>query len=115
LGFFDAQGHICINALTGQPELSVGQKAHSVLYQIKCLYSGYIIYDKSRDGWVWGVGAAAELDTVSEYLFSQRLQIPIKQSRLRTFRRYLFYRARKDATDIVAMPALVARFNKKGE
>lgn len=115
MGFFDAEGRIHINPHTGQPGLTVGQKAQSVLHEVNCLYGGYITYDKSWDGWVWGVEAAAELDMVSEYLFSQRLQIPIKQARLLTFRRYLFYRVRKGATDIAAMPVLVARFNKKGE
>lgn len=39
--------------------------------------------------------------------------MPVKQARLHTFRRYLFYRARRAATDLLAMPKLIARFNKK--
>lgn len=41
--------------------------------------------------------------------------MPVKQARLHTFRRYLLYRARRNTTDLVAIPKLISRFNEKGE
>lgn len=47
VGFFDAEGHIRINPLTGQPSLSIGQKDRAILDQIVSLRGGYIVWDKS--------------------------------------------------------------------
>jgi len=100
--------------LPGQPSLSISQKVRTVLEQIVVLRRGYILWDRSWDGWLWQVGEADDLQEFADYLFAQRLQIPVKQAKLHTFRRYLFYRARRDTTDKIAIPKLIARFNKKG-
>jgi hypothetical protein len=114
VGFFDAEGHIRINPLTWQPSLSISQKDRTILDQIATLYGGYTLWDRSWDGWLWQVGAAAPLQLFSDYLFAHRLQIPVKQARLHTFRRYLFYRARKSETDLIQIPKLIKRFNTRG-
>lgn len=112
-GFFDAEGHIRINLLTGQPSLSISQKDRTILDQIITLRKGYICWDRSWEGWLWQVGSAEELGEFADYLFAHRLQIPTKQARLQTFRRYLLYRKRKASTDLLAIPKLISRFNKK--
>lgn len=47
VGFFDAEGHIRINPLTGQPSLSIGQKDRTILDQITALRKGYVVWDRS--------------------------------------------------------------------
>lgn len=113
VGFFDAEGHIRINPLTGQPSLAISQKDRTILEQIVALRGGYILWDRSWDGWLWQVNERKVLQTFANYLFTQRLQIPIKQARLHTFRRYLLYRSRRAATDLIAIPLLITRFNSR--
>ena len=47
VGFFDAEGRIRINPLTGQPSLSIAQKDRTILDLIVVLRAGYVLWDKS--------------------------------------------------------------------
>lgn len=110
VGFFDAEGHIRINPLTKQVQLTVAQKDRTILEQIQNVWKGSIFFDKSWNGYVWVVSALAELSPFVNYLFDQKLQIPIKQARLHTFKRYLLYRSRATPSDLIKMAKIIEDF-----
>lgn len=112
VGFFDAEGHIRINPLTKQVQLTLAQKDRSVLDQIQKVWKGSIFFDKSWTGYVWVVSALEELSPFVDYLFVQKLQIPQKQARLHTFKRYLLYRSRGTPADLKKMADIIEHFKK---
>ena len=110
VGFFDAEGHIRINPLNKQVQLTLAQKDRSVLDQIQKVWKGSIFFDKSWTGYVWVVTALNELSPFVDYLFVQKLQIPQKQARLHTFKRYLLYRSRGTPADLQKMAGIIEHF-----
>jgi hypothetical protein len=113
VGFFDAEGHIRINPLNKQVQLTIGQKDQKILEQIQKVWKGSIFFDKSWNGYVWVVSALAELSPFVNYLFDYKLQIPTKQARLHTFKRYLLYRSRATPSDLIQMAKIIENFKKK--
>lgn len=113
VGFFDAEGHIRINPLTKQIQLTIAQKDQEILQQIQKVWKGSIFFDKSWNGYVWEVSAEAELSAFVNYLFDQKLQIPTKQASLHTFKRYLLYRSRGTPSDLIKMAKIIEYFKKK--
>jgi len=59
------------------------------------------------------VSALAELSPFVNYLFDYKLQIPTKQARLHTFKRYLLYRSRATPSDLIQMAKIIENFKKK--
>ncbi len=112
VGFFDAEGHIRINPLNKQVQLTLAQKDCSVLHQIQKVWKGSIFFDKSWTGYVWVLSAVDELSPFVDYLFVQKLQIPTKQARLHTFKRYLLYRSRGTPADLEKMAVIIEHFKK---
>ena len=113
VGFFDAEGHIRINPLTSQPSVTIAQKDYLILYNIAKVWKGYVVYDRSLEAWVWIVTDISALSEFSDYLFYHKLQMPLKQARLHTFRRYLLYLSRRDPSDLPKITKLIKRFNHK--
>ena len=112
VGFFDAEGHIRINPLTKQVQVTLAQKDRDILDQIQQVWKGSIFFDKSWTGYVWVVSSSTELTPFVNYLFAQKLQIPMKQARLHTFRKYLFYRSRATPSDLIKMAKIIEDFKK---
>ena len=113
VGFFDAVGHIHINRSTGQASLAIAQEDPAILHEIKKIWKGSISEDVSGNGWVWRSTDPSELDQITKFLLSQRLQIPVKQARLRMFSRYLFLVRQNNPADRQKILDLIERFNKK--
>lgn len=111
VGFFDAEGAIRINPLTGQPSVAIGQKNDYLLSQICRVWKGRVYKDLSWNGFVWVLGGRTPLIEFCRYLSSHRLQIPVKQAKLITFQRYLLYLQRKDPADREKIQELIKRFN----
>ena len=112
VGFFDAEGHIRINPLNKQVQLTLAQKDRSLLDQIQKVWKGSIFFDKSWKGYVWVVSTLKELSPFVDYLFVQKLQIPQKQARLHTFKRYLLYQSLGTPADLQKMAGIIEHFRK---
>lgn len=113
VGFFDAEGQIRINPWNKQAQLTIAQKDREILEQIQKAWKGSIFFDKSWNGYVWGVSAFEELSPFVNYLFDCKLQIPTKQARLHTFKRYLLYCSRAIPSDLINMAKIIEDFKKK--
>jgi len=114
-GFIDAEGSFNIKD-SYQPVFTLGQKDSSILNEINGTGLGYVVYDKSWNGWVWAVTSVEELHLLLDYFAYFPLKTP-KSIEARFFKKFLLYKSRKYHSDPVHLKKvkslILAHFRRK--
>jgi len=114
-GFFSGEGCLYLNKNNFLATLSVSQKEKAILEKIKSIYKGNIYFDISWNGWIYQCNNF-DCEYILEYFEKNPLLNPFKQSKIRGFKRFLYFKKMKYHLDIKKQKRLfhyIKLFNKK--